>query len=71
MPDVIGHKAFITSVILPSQNGGLTYGGMALERCLDFAQLDTIASDFDLRIEAPEEFKVAVWAVADTVSRFI
>jgi hypothetical protein len=49
----IGHQVFVTARLGASDHHTFTDGGMRMERCFDFTQLDPETTNFDLVISAP------------------
>jgi hypothetical protein len=56
---------------LADRNKGLEHMGVLSDALLYLAQLDTIPSDFDLRVDAPNKVNVARRQHSDQVARAV
>src|ERR1043165_8199974 len=65
----IGREPFLSCVILVENGDGLTHRRVSLEQHFDLAQLDAIAANFHLAIDAPEELERVIRQIARAVDR--
>jgi hypothetical protein len=58
----IGHQLLSTTVVsMPHHHGTFADCSTRSERSFDFAQFDSMPSDFDLMISAPNKLNHPVW----------
>ncbi|MFA6231848.1 MAG: hypothetical protein WC617_17005 [Rhodanobacter sp.] len=67
----IRHQLLVAGMILAHHHDGLLHARMRQQRCFNFAQLDAIAAQLYLVIDAPDEFQLPVRAIAHPVTRSV
>src|SRR5262249_24508248 len=56
----IGYQTLIAGLVFPHHHYTLTHSGLVAERHLDLAQFDSVASQFHLMVDAPQELQLSV-----------
>ena len=64
----VSHQPPIPRLVFPNHRHCLTHRRMAQQRCLDLPQLDAVAAQLDLEVEAAKMLEVAVLAPAGSVT---
>src|SRR6266513_4661145 len=71
LSDEVGDEALVPRDILAREDCDLPYGRMPLQNRFDLAELNAIAADFDLIIDATEVLEISIGQPAHQVSRAI
>ena len=64
----VSHQPLISGLVFPNHRHRLTHRRMALQRCLDLAQLDAVAAQLDLVVDAAKVFDVAILDTARQIA---